>query len=547
MLSYDGIQRNLQLMLVQVRKQLENMRRLLDAPDAKLVGAITRADDYVDTQKSMIENECFGLLSRHQVEQGPEVDFLRAVTTITGNLERIADFAANVALQTRFLVDPAHLQRYDYGGSIDRLLVGLDRVIAALFERDAQLALRIGYIEDELDAIYQQQLHAIIEDLRNTSDVEDRITTLFILHYLERMGDALKNIGEAILLAVLGQRLKIHQYQILDETTAGAAGLRRPLSELELASIWGTRSGMRIGTVQGATTAPEGHRVVFKEGDRQKLLQERDTLQHWAEIEPGLVPSVVEYQELERGAALLLQYMDGTTLQDLALNADTERIGPALARLEETLTRIWTQTRTDTPCNGRYLRQLEDRIGDVYRLHPRLDGKAVEIGGVTVPRLSTLLPKLRALDEELAAPFTVFIHGDFNIDNILYNAAADRVHFIDTHRSRPLDYVQDVSVFCLSNYRLPVFAARTRQTLEAVMQRMLRFARAFAHAQNDATFEARLALGLVRSFVTSTRFELNTRFARGMHQRATILLTRLQAHRGRPWAEFVVPDSVLIY
>lgn len=547
MLSYDAIRRNLQLMLLQVRKQLENMRRLLDAPESKLVQAIARADDYVDTQKSMLENECFELLSRHKVERGPEVDFVRAVATITGNLERIADFAANVALQTRFLSDPTHVHRYDYGRSIDRLLGGMDLVIAALFERDAQLAMRIGYVEDELDEIYQEQLQAIIADLRNTSDVEDRITTLFILHYLERMGDALKNIGEAILLAVLGQRLKIHQYEVLDETSAGAPNLRRPLTELELSSIWGTRSGMRIGTMQSDAHAADAHRVVYKEGDREKLQQERETLERWAQLEPGLVPSVVEFQEVDRGAAMLLQYMDGVTLQDLVLNADTVRVGGALRQLEVTLTRVWTRTRVETPCNGRYLKQLEERLGDVFRLHPRLDGKAVEIGGVAVPRLRTLLPELRPLDAELAAPFSVFIHGDFNIDNILYNAGSDRVHFIDTHRSRPMDYVQDVSVYCLSNFRLPVFAARTRQTLEAVVWRMLRFARAFARAQNDGTFEARLALGLVRSFVTSTRFELNARFARGMHQRATILLTRLRAHRGRPWEEFRMPDSVLAY
>lgn len=548
MLSFVGIKRNFRLMVIHVRKQLEGTLQLLDQPSARLIRDIQHADDYIDTQKSMIENECYDLLSRHRIEEERDVDFIRALTTITVNLERIADFSANIARQTPHLTDFSILRRYDYRAYIDRLLEGLDSVSDALFERDASLALRIGYIEDELDRLYRGQLQQIIESLRNTQHVENFLTVMFILHYLERMGDALKNIGEAIILAALGERLKIHQFRVLDEALESNTALRESITDVELASIWGTRSGVRVGTIADLDTAARGaQRVVFKEGRPGKLQRERESLKRWAEVAPGLAPSVVEYKEQERGAALLLQYLDGTTLQDIALNADPQIIAKALHRLEATLRDIWTRTLQPQRVNGEYLQQLASRIDDVYRLHPELRGEVVHIGALRVPPFPELLEQAGHCEAELDAPCTVFIHGDFNIDNIIYDLRNDCLHLVDTHRSRDMDYVQDVSVFLVSNFRLPIFARRMRQTLEAMTLRFLRFARAFAAEHADQTFEARLALGLVRSFVTSTRFELNQRFARQMHQRAILLLDELVRHHGRPWPEFRLPDDVLVY
>jgi len=158
-----------------------------------------------------------------------------------------------------------------------------------------------------------------------------------------------------------------------------------------------------------------------------------------------------------------------------------------------------------------------------------------------------LLERAGPIDRALSAPFSVFIHGDFNLDNIIYNPEGNALHFVDVHRSCEMDYVQDVSVFLVSSFRLPVFVPRIRKSLEAVSLAFLGFVRDFAREQDDGTFEARLALGLIRSFTTSTRFELNRDFAQTMHQRAILLLTKLVAHDGRPWDSFRVPDGVLVY
>ena len=84
---------------------------------------------------------------------------------------------------------------------------------------------------------------------------------------------------------------------------------------------------------------------------------------------------------------------------------------------------------------------------DLYAVHPDFKDGGGSIGPVRIPSFDELLERSAALDEQLVAPFSVFIHGDFNVDNVIYDPLADRVHFIDLHRSDQMDYVQDISVF----------------------------------------------------------------------------------------------------
>lgn len=548
MLSYEGLSRNFRLLLVQVKKQLENLRALLESFDARHIKAIRGSENYIDTQKSMIENECFAFIRSRPEQDQQTLDSVRALSLITVNLERIADLAVNITRQAERLRDYETLRQFDCRSYVNSLLVGLDQVESALFQRDSALALRICRIEDDLDRLYSDDLQKIIAELQESNEVRDLVTSLFILHYLERMGDALLNIGEAIIFAVLGERLKIHQYRVLDDALAANPALERSIERVDLDSIWGTRSGVRVGRIEHTSAATESERrVLFKEGQPEKLQREREGLRRWEQVAPGLVPAVVEYQRYGQGAALLLQYLDGVTLQQVVLNADPTRAARVVDKVTETCGHVWRATRHPEAANGRYLQQLRERLDDVYRLHPSLRGREVQIGALEAPSFNRLLEQAAGLDDQLAAPFTVFIHGDFNLDNIIYNGDTDNIHFVDVYRSRDFDYVQDVSVFLVSNFRLPVFVPAVRRTLERVAQQFLMFAREFAHEQQDATFEARLALGLIRSFVTSTRFELNRRFARNMQQRAALLLRRLLDHTHGDWKSFEVPNNVLVY
>lgn len=547
MRSFDGIARNFRLMVVQVTKQVENTFRLLEDPDPRQIKSIQDGDDYVDTLKSLIENECFDFLGHQRVSDDALVDSVRAVIVITNNLERIADFTVNAARQVRRLPDTVLLRRFNYPAYFTLILEGVKLISDALFERDSARALRVCQIEDEIDRLYDGDLKQIVAGLRANRDVENLITILFALHYLERMGDALLNIGEAIIFSVLGERVKIHQYRVLESALRSSPNRAEDLTRAQLASIWGTRSGVRVGTLGGEQAPTPSEKVLFKEGNPDKLAAEQESLQRWEAIAPGLVPKVVEFQRGGEGAALLVQYLDGTTFQELLLNADLTALDEALERLGNTLQHVWQSTRRDEPAAGDFVQQLCRRLDDVYRLHPSLREHNLKLGDLAIPSYDSLLAAARRLEKAHPAACSVFIHGDLNLDNVIYNRVADTLHFVDLHRSRQYDYVQDVSVFLVSGFRLPVFVPRVRAAIEHVAHRFLTFARSFATAQGDTAFELRLALGLARSFATSTRFELNHRFARQMFQRSAFLLRSVLAHAADSGLNYRVPDEILAY
>ncbi len=549
MQSLDAISRNFRLLIAQVTKQLNLLAREMAAPDAAFAKSIQSAEAYIDTQKSMIEDDVFKLLGRAKLDDQQEIDALRAVNTITSNLERISDFATNITRQLTFLNARETLDRFDHNGYIGEIRSGVELIGEALFERDSDLALEICQFEQATDQRYHEDLQTLIAELRTAHDVDDRITTMFILHYLERMGDALLNIGEAIIFAVLGERLKVHQLRALGGAIDPAGGpAQDALSSVEMESIWGTRSGVRIGTLEGGSLPKWGGqthgRVLFKEGDASKLAAEKDNLQRWRDVAPGLAPEVVEFEPAGGEAALLLQYLEGATYRDVLLNEHAA--AAALRRVQQTVLDVWTRTLRRESVHGKFVQQMRKRLDDVLALHPWLAMGEAGLGAVTAPDLPTLIDRAKPLDASTPAPITVFLHGDFNLDNLIYNAREDRLHYIDVHRSGDGDYVQDVAVFLVSHYRQPIFAPRVRRVLEWSALSFLAFARRFAAAHGDTTFEVRLSLGLARSFTTSVRFELNRRFARDMTQRATMLLQRVLTVEPEHWRQYRTPDEILL-
>jgi len=190
---------------------------------------------------------------------------------------------------------------------------------------------------------------------------------------------------------------------------------------------------------------------------------------------------------------------------------------------------------------------LEGRLPEVYRVHPEFRTAPQRLGGLQLAGFDDLVRLAAAREARLAAPFSVHIHGDFNLDNVIYDPAEKKIHFIDLHRSRYMDYVQDVSVFMISNYRLQVQDIPVRRRLAGVACDVHAVASKFARSQNDKTYEYRLALGLARSFASSTRFVFDKSHARRMFIRARFLMeTALSCPEGRE-ARFKLPIRELFF
>ncbi|MFU2210733.1 PhoU domain-containing protein [Solidesulfovibrio sp. C21] len=541
------IETNFKFLLVEVERQIEATLSVVEKHDERAIAKIEARDDYIDNLKSVIENACFATLHGEKRPSAAEVAYIRSFNIIGNNLERVGDHAVNIVRQTRHYDDPECIKQYAYKPFFDEVKHAFDWMPRAVLERNMSAALKICRCELHLDRLYKEQFDRIRDELCTGYQTGDLLTTLFIFRYLERMGDALLNIGEAAIFGITGDKFKIHQFTALKDILA-ESGHELPLSELEFESIWGTRSGCRIGRIADPAPGEDLSRrdVIFKDGDTAKLRKEAANIEHWESLLPGLPPRVEAFREGKKSSSMLVELLPGQTIQDLAVAGDLDLLRRALTAQCLTAATLWQKTLVRGPIAAGCMPQLRARLGEVLTVHPNFDAPSRSIGALPLPRLETAITAAEAVEEKLSAPFTIYIHGDYNSNNILYDLAADRIHYIDLHRSADADLAQDVSVFMISNFRLPIFDAERRRVLNTVIVEFFNFARSFAAKQGDTTFEIRVALGLARSLITSTRFELSERFSRQMLSRGIYLLSRVAGHGGDP-AGFRLPVAAVCY
>jgi len=550
MITFEGLDENFKFMVLEVENQARSTRAFMDSPTRKRHSKITSRDDYIDNLKTIIENKCYSRIHSDKSLDKNQLNKIRAMQVMCVNLEKIADYFVNIVKQMRYLDEQSFIQKYDYNEVFDIILERLAIILVAYHEEDMSKALFICKSEPMLDSVYKVRFDRVMNEMGMGREAQSLVTVLFIFRYFERVGDALLNIGEAIIFSLLGERIKIEQFDALQQTLS-KSGFSDSFADIDFRAIWGTRSGCRIGKVEqrddvmGAEDVRQGS--IYKEGSLEKIRKERESIQRWKQTFPNLVADIYGFHEDGDKGAMLVEFLNGCTLDEIVLSGEDEFARNALFVFESTVLETWTQTLDPTPIKTNYIRQVQSRLEGVLQTHPEFWRTPKSLGRSEVESTEELLKHCAVIENELEAPFSVFIHGDFNINNVVYNHEAQQVHYIDLYRSRDFDYIQDASVFLISNFRMPVFDAEHRGRINHVIRQFYRFAKGFAQQHEDATFEARMAFALARSFYTSTRFELNYKFAKEMYNRSMFLLEKIHHYQGGSWEKFSLPEDVLYF
>jgi phosphate uptake regulator len=548
----EGLEENFRFLVLEVTSQLAETRAFVAEPTQAGYDRVVSRDDYIDNLKNIVEDACYSRIHSARGLSKRGIDRIRGQQIISANLERIADYCVNVAGQMRYLKDMSVLKRHDPGPLFDIIDESLTRILEVRSRAEVNGALGICRAEFELDRLYKDAFDALMEELRQGRDVQNGVTAIFIFRYLERIGDSLLNIGEALLFSVIGEKIKIEQFQALQQNLS-QTGFEGGLETIDFRSIWGTRSGCRIGRVSpragrpGAAPADPTQGGVFKEGNLKKIRRERENLELWAKIAPGVGPRIFSYHEEGDSASMLVEFLPGCTWTEVVLTADPLVLEDAIFVFEQTVGDIWRGTLELESNTPDHMEQLQARMAAVRHVHPDFFRQCRSLGPVRIPSTEELVAQCRAIESGLRAPMTVMLHGDFNANNIVFDQGAPRVHYVDLHRTRRGDFIQDASVFLVSFFRIPIFEPSLRGRINHMIASFYDYSRDFADDIGDMEWQARLALGLARSLMTSTRFELNYDFAREMCLRSHYLLEGLLAHAGKPWEDYRLPRPILFY
>ena len=191
-----------------VETELADASTALLTRDAELATQVVERDPQVDAEERNISQFAVRTLALRQ----PVADDLRNVVAalkITTDLERIGDYAANVAKRVLVLNQSAPAYPLASLTQMCRLVQeGLKTVIDALAESDAEKAAGVWrsdrMIDDLYTTIFRELITYMMEDAHNITACTH---LMFIAKNLERIGDHATNIAEFVYFAATGETL----------------------------------------------------------------------------------------------------------------------------------------------------------------------------------------------------------------------------------------------------------------------------------------------------------------------------------------------------
>ena len=538
------ISKNLRFLIADVKNQLDELKRLFKSRSGARVQRVLDRRGYSENLMLRIQNACIQGIAEASENMIPR---FRAVQSIAADLDRITGLALDAIKQMGQIQSREGIPGKRYLSMLDNVFYGIDLIEETLDENDTRLALKLGEFERKTELEYRKLLTDYTQALKRRKRTEDLVAALLVAHTLERMGDLLLDIGEALLSSILGQPMGMDRYHSLMDSLQLLSGPGRQQA-MAVETIAETRSGSGISGIARAGKGKKkasAYVAIYKDGVRRKLKEERDGVENWHEIYPGLAPRILSYKKRGDSASLLIEHLAGMTFEQILVKETDELLALTLRKLGRTLNNVWKETKIKKPVSAEFMQQLNKRIGDVYAVHPEFESSCSKVCGYEMASFGQLVKKAAAIEQKLKPPFSVYIHGDFNVDNIIYDPGEQKINYIDLHRSCYMDYVQDVSVFMVSNYRLQIMAAPVRKRIIGVIREFYKIAARYARRNEDKTFELRLALGLARSFVTSTRYILDKSLAGNMYLRARYLLEQVVQLDKREYECYKVPVKEL--
>ena len=210
--SFDNDLKRLRSMLTQMGGIVENQmalaaRAIMDG-DAAAATRVVEEDPKVDALEREVEQFVIRMLALRQPVAG---DLRRVVAAlkITGELERIGDYAANVAKRSIVLgqfATPFSLAGLAHMATL--VQEHLKTIIDAISENDPDKAVEVWrsdqIVDDMYNAIFRELITYMMEDPRNITPCTH---LLFIAKNLERIGDHETNIAEMVHYAAKGEVL----------------------------------------------------------------------------------------------------------------------------------------------------------------------------------------------------------------------------------------------------------------------------------------------------------------------------------------------------
>lgn len=191
-----------------VERQLALAIEALVNRDSEIADRVIEEDDRIDDLEEVIDQLAIRIMATRQ----PMAVDLRVVAMapkISNDLERIGDYATNIAKRTKRINIHEQLKPFITIPLMADICRGMVKdVLDAYIEHDDKKALEVWHRDPEVDDYYNQLfrelLTYILEDPKLTGVCID---LMFVAKNLERIGDHATNVAEKIYYVIHGDKL----------------------------------------------------------------------------------------------------------------------------------------------------------------------------------------------------------------------------------------------------------------------------------------------------------------------------------------------------
>ncbi|MGD9779295.1 phosphate signaling complex protein PhoU [Methanomethylovorans sp.] len=219
-MSREKYQRNLEIlkantieMAVTSLDMVKNATLSLKKLDKALAEETISMDDIVDEHEMMIDKCVSNLITLQQPMAG-DMRLITSCLTMAIDLERLSDLASNIAWVTLEVegeiadIEPLLSRIFAMGSIAEKML---EDTIVAFQNSDAELAKRITEEDDKLDKLFFENEKQYIEIMnKNNTIISDASHLLFVLRYMERIGDHVCNLCQSIVYLVTAERVRLN-------------------------------------------------------------------------------------------------------------------------------------------------------------------------------------------------------------------------------------------------------------------------------------------------------------------------------------------------
>jgi phosphate transport system protein len=186
------------------KKSIEAVR----TENVPLAKQIINTDYEVDEREIEVEEECLKILALYQ-PVATDLRLIVAVIKINNDLERIADYAVNIARRFITSSDDPDKFGYDYTAMAEQAANMLKLSLDALVGMDVAMAYSVLEMDEDVNTMRDDAYRTMKADIRAHPDMVAQIINMYLIsRHIERIGDHTTNIAEEVIYLIEGDIIR---------------------------------------------------------------------------------------------------------------------------------------------------------------------------------------------------------------------------------------------------------------------------------------------------------------------------------------------------